>query len=172
MCRCQLHVNNRQRTATIKDIRHKGNEGKTAGTHIPTSSTQQKQGKHWAATRAFTGSKTGSWVQSVVVSAQKPLELSLEMVTSKYRQPFVLPGAECCSGAGRACEMLISGFQIAVEAFWWSQIVVYSAQKPPGIFHYHNIKLSTKVCVPYRQANSCEADSRCQVMYSNHLVCG
>eukprot|EP00613_Pedinella_sp_CCMP2098_P034159 CAMPEP_0171723294 /NCGR_PEP_ID=MMETSP0991-20121206/23580_1 /TAXON_ID=483369 /ORGANISM="non described non described, Strain CCMP2098" /LENGTH=51 /DNA_ID=CAMNT_0012315749 /DNA_START=380 /DNA_END=532 /DNA_ORIENTATION=- len=42
----------------------------------------------------FYGPKTGSWVQNVVVSDQKPLESSLEMITSKYRQSFVPSGAE------------------------------------------------------------------------------
>ena len=118
------------------------------------------------------GSNTGSWVQSVVASAQKRLKSSLKMIASKYRQPFVLPGEKCCSGAGRAWQILISGFQIAVGALRWIQIVVYSAQKPPVFFYCQHIKLSTKVCAPYCQKQRSEVDPRCQVVYSKQLVCG
>mmetsp|Transcript_92141 Transcript_92141/g.183539 ORF Transcript_92141/g.183539 Transcript_92141/m.183539 type:complete len:257 (+) Transcript_92141:337-1107(+) len=49
-----------------------------------------------------------------------------------------------------------------------------SVQCPEAVsrLYYHHIKLSTKVCATYRQEKSSKVDPRCQVMYSNQLVCG
>ena len=93
MCRCQFHVNNRQRTVTTKDIRHKWKEEKPpAPTHQQAAHSRNKETLSsntcfYGSQNEFMGSKCGSQRPKAIgiVARNDHLKVSTAICASRRR---------------------------------------------------------------------------------------